>query len=542
MSERRSGVLVHPTSLYSPFGIGDLGEGAYRFIDFLEKAKQTLWQILPLGHTGYGNSPYSSYSAFACNPLLISPDKLANDGLLGNEDLRNIPYFDKNRVEYDRVIEYKEGLFRKAFEMFKMYADQKPFKEYCRENDFWLYDYALYISLKKRIMNQRKTESVLTDFVNFVERAKNTLKDTEIINMFYGAAFCSFPEKYLNLTPETRRELEEDLKDEIEYNCFLQYEFYKQWSALKKYANKRGIQIIGDMPIFVSSDSSDAWLHRELFHYDEKGFPSAVAGVPPDYFSATGQLWGNSLYRWDYHKSTNYDWWTKRIKQTLKYVDIVRIDHFRAFESYWEIPYPAETAEKGAWRKGPGKNFFDVLKKRLGGLPIIAEDLGDLNPEVHELRDEIGLAGMKVLQFAFSGAANDFLPHNYKNTNWIVYTGTHDNNTTVGWWNVDINDGEKNYVKQYLKTDGSDIAWDFIRMAYSSVADTAVIPIQDILCLDQNSRMNVPGVAGGNWEFRLAENALNDGYANGLRLFSELYNRNNIEIPEEKEEAEENEE
>ncbi|MCD8215006.1 MAG: 4-alpha-glucanotransferase, partial [Clostridiales bacterium] len=220
----------------------------------------------------------------------------------------------------------------------------------------------------------------------------------------------------------------------------------------------------------------------------------------------------------------------------------VRIDHFRAFESYWEIPYPAETAEKGVWRKGPGKNFFDVLKKRLGGLPIIAEDLGDLNPEVHELRDEIGLAGMKVLQFAFSGAANDFLPHNYKNTNWIVYTGTHDNNTTVGWWNVDVNDGEKNYVKQYLKTDGSDIAWDFIRMAYSSVADTAVIPIQDILCLDQNSRMNVPGVAGGNWEFRLAENALNDGYANGLRLFSELYNRNNIEIPEEKEEAEENEE
>ncbi|MCD8089839.1 MAG: 4-alpha-glucanotransferase [Clostridiales bacterium] len=540
MSERRSGILVHPSSLYSPFGIGDLGEGAYRFIDFLKKGKQTLWQILPLGHTGYGNSPYSAYSAFACSPMLISPEKLANDGLLGNEDLRNIPYFDKNRVEYDRVSEYKGKLFKRAFEMFKMYGDQAPFKEYCKENEFWLKDYALYIALKNNIMIRRKTESVLTDFITFVERAKNILKDTEIINMFYGAAFTSFPEKYLNLTPETRAQLEEELAEEIEYNCFLQYEFYKQWSALKKYANKNGIKIIGDMPIFVSSDSSDAWLHRELFHYDEKGFPTKVAGVPPDYFSSTGQLWGNPLYRWDYHKATGYDWWTKRIKQTLKYVDIVRIDHFRAFESYWEIPYPAETAVKGEWKKGPGRDFFNVMEKNLGGLPIIAEDLGDLNPEVHILRDELGLAGMKILQFAFSGAANDYLPHNNKNTNWVVYTGTHDNNTTIGWWNKDASETEKNYVKEYLKVDGTDIAWDFIRMAYCSIVDTVVIPLQDVLCLDEKARMNVPGVAGGNWEFRIEENSLSDGYANGLRLFSELYNRNNTDIPEYDNDGEDN--
>ncbi len=526
MNERKSGILVHPTSFPSPYGIGDLGEGAYRFIDFMEKAGQTLWQILPLGHTGYGNSPYLAYSAFACNPLLISPDKLANDGLLGNEDLRNIPYFETNRVEYDRVSEYKDKLFRRAFYIFKMYTDKKPFIQFCEENDFWLKDYTLYIALKNKIADKRKKESVLSELIAFAERAKDCLKDNEILDRFYGASFSSFPIEYLNLDSRTRDELSSELANEIEYYSFLQYEFYKQWTNLKKYANDKGIQIIGDMPFYVSSDSSDAWLHRELFYYDEKGFPLKVAGVPPDYFSSTGQLWGNPLYNWDYHRRTGFTWWTKRISQTLKYVDIVRIDHFRAFESYWEIPYPSKTAETGVWRKGPGREFFDIVKWKLGGLPIIAEDLGDLNPEVHVLRDELGLAGMKILQFAFgSGSGNDYLPHNYKNTNWIAYTGTHDNNTTIGWWN-EAGDNEKNFVKSYLNCSGSDIAWDFIRLAFSSTADTAIIPIQDILCLDEKARMNTPGVAGGNWEFRYDRDALNEGFANGLKLFSELYNRN----------------
>lgn len=526
MSERKSGVLAHPSSFPSPYGIGDLGEGAYRFIDFLEKAGQTLWQILPLGHTGYGNSPYSAYSAFACNPLLISPDKLANDGLLGNEDLRNVPYFETEKVEYERVREYKDKLFRQAFYMFKKYADKKPFLQFCRENDFWLKDYTLYVALKNKLMNRRKKESVLSELIDFAERAKGYLKDNEILDQFYGACFSSFPREYLTPSKEVKEKLGKELADEIEYYSFLQYEFFKQWSALKKYANNRGIKIIGDMPFYVSSDSSDAWLNRELFYYDEKGFPQKVAGVPPDYFSATGQLWGNPLYRWDYHKSTGFDWWSKRISQTLKYVDIIRIDHFRAFESYWEIPYPSKTAEKGKWRKGPGREFFDIIGLKLGGLPIIAEDLGDLNEEVHVLRDELGLAGMKILQFAFgSGAGNDYLPHNYKNTHWIIYTGTHDNNTTIGWWNA-ASDGEKDYVKKYFNCDGSDIAWNFIRLAFASTADTAIIPIQDVLCLDESSRMNTPGIASGNWEFRYGENTLNEGYAHGLKLFSELYNRN----------------
>lgn len=525
-NKRRSGVLAHPSSLYSPYGIGDLGEGAYRFVDFLQKAGQTIWQILPLGHTGYGNSPYSAYSAFACNPLLISPDKLANDGLLGNEDLRNIPYFDPDKVEYERVKTYKDGLFRKAFRMFKMYADKKPFEIFCRENAFWLNDYCLFIALKEKLIEKRKTESVLSELLGFAERAKGILKDNEILDQFYGAAFSSFPKEYLDPGKKEKEYLQEELKFEIEYYSFLQYEFYRQWSKLKKYANDKGILIIGDMPIFVSADSSDAWLHRELFYYDTKGFPKKVAGVPPDYFSETGQLWGNPLYNWQYHRDTGYDWWSGRISQTLKYVDVVRIDHFRAFESYWEIDYPAETAIKGKWRKGPGREFFDIIEKRLGALPIIAEDLGDLNPEVQILREELGLAGMKILQFGFgSGSENSYLPHNYSDTNWIVYTGTHDNNTTIGWWKEATRE-EKEYVKQYIRTDGSDIAWDFIRLAFSSTADTAIIPLQDILCLDESHRMNTPGVASGNWEFRISEYQLNDGYADGLRLFSRLYNRN----------------
>ncbi len=529
MSLRRSGILVHPSSLYSPYGIGDLGEGAYRFIDFLEKGKQTLWQILPLSHVGYGNSPYSSYSAFACNPWLISPDKLANDGLLSNEDLRNIPYFKPDRVEFEKVMDYKVKLFKKAFQMFNMYADKKPFRKFCEENSFWLDDYTLYISIKNHLINERKTGGILRDLMSFASRAKSYLKDHEILDQFYGAAFVSFPDELLDPTEEVKAKWRAKLLEDIEYYSFLQYEFYKQWSQLKKYANDKGIEIIGDMPIFIAADSADAWLNRELFHYNSEGFPEKIAGVPPDYFSETGQLWGNPLYRWEKHDQTGYDWWAKRIKQTLKFVDIVRIDHFRAFESYWEITAPAKTAEKGVWKKGPGRKFFDIMFYKLNGLPIIAEDLGDLNPEVHKLRDSLGLAGMKVLQFAFnSGSGNDFLPHNFKDTNWIIYPGTHDNNTTKGWWK-EIGDQERNYVKDYLRISGDDIAWDFIRLAFSSVADTAIIPLQDVLCLDENSRMNIPGKPDGNWEFRIGKDALNDSYADGLKYLSELYNRNNID-------------
>lgn len=526
MNTRRSGILAHPTSLPSPYGIGDLGEGAYNFIDFLKKAGQSYWQILPLSHTGYGNSPYSSYSAFACNPMLISPDKLANDGFLGNEDLRNIPNFNENKVEYEKVKEYKETLFRKAFVMFKKYGDKKPFVKFCEDNADWLDDYTLFIAIKDYYVAMRKTGKVFYDLFAFAERAKSYMTEAEILEQFYGASFTSFPQELLTPDEAAKQQWRKVLKDEIEYYCFLQYEFAKQWAELKKYANKNGIQIIGDMPIFVSADSADAWLNRELFYYNEKGFPRSVAGVPPDYFSETGQLWGNPVYNWDYHKKTGYSWWVKRLKQTLKFVDVVRIDHFRAFESYWDIPYPAKTAIKGEWKKGPGKEFFDTIEQKLGSLPIIAEDLGDLNPEVHILRDELGLAGMKILQFAFdSGSGNAYLPHNYGSANWIVYTGTHDNNTTVGWWN-DLSEEAKNHIKMYLNRDGSDISWDLIRLAFSSTAATAIIPLQDILCLDSSARMNTPGTASGNWEFKISKYALNDGHAQGLKLFSELYNRN----------------
>lgn len=497
MKEKRcSGILCHPTSLPSPYGIGDLGKGAYEFVDFLEKAGQTLWQVLPLGPTGFGDSPYSSYSVFAGQTLLISPDLLAEQELLEKEELAELPEFDSKLVDYGKVQIWKTGIFRKAFEAFQSSEDEELLEEYetfLKEHDFWLNDYAFYMSVRRENENQ---------------------------------GWLDWPASLQHSTERIRRAWEEKLKDEIAYEKFLQFEFYKQWGELKAYANEKGISIVGDMPIFVSVDSSDVWANKDLFCLDSKGYPTEVAGVPPDYFSATGQLWGNPLYDWEAHKKQGYRWWISRIKTQLTQVDYLRIDHFRGFESYWAVPAEEETAINGTWKPGPGKDLFFAVQKELGEeLPIFAEDLGIITPEVEALRDSFGFAGMKVLQFGFeAGAADGFYPHNFSTDNCICYTGTHDNDTTVGWY---ANTGEeaRDRVRRYLNCDGGNVSWDFIRLAMSSIARYAIYPLQDVLRLGSESRMNVPGLLGANWAWRFEKEDLQEWQAADLKKMTELFNR-----------------
>lgn len=497
MKEKRcSGILCHPTSLPSPYGIGDLGKGAYEFVDFLEKAGQTLWQVLPLGPTGFGDSPYSSYSVFAGQTLLISPDLLAEQELIEKEELAELPEFDSKLVDYGKVQIWKTGIFRKAFEAFQSSGDEELLEEYetfLKEHDFWLNDYAFYMSVRRENENQ---------------------------------GWLDWPASLQHPTERIRRAWEEKLKDEIAYEKFLQFEFYKQWGELKTYANEKGISIVGDMPIFVSVDSSDVWANKDLFCLDSKGYPTEVAGVPPDYFSATGQLWGNPLYDWEEHKKQGYRWWISRIKTQLTQVDYLRIDHFRGFESYWAVPAEEETAINGTWKPGPGKDLFFAVQKELGEeLPIFAEDLGIITPEVEALRDSFGFAGMKVLQFGFeAGAADGFYPHNFSTDNCICYTGTHDNDTTVGWY---ANTGEeaRDRVRRYLNCDGGNVSWDFIRLAMSSIARYAIYPLQDVLRLGSESRMNVPGLLGANWAWRFEKEDLQEWQAVDLKKMTELFNR-----------------
>ena len=541
MTKRKSGILLHITSLPSKYGIGDLGEKAYEFVDFLKKSNQKIWQILPLGHTSFGDSPYQSFSTFANNPLLISIDCLIKDNLITEKEVGEIPNFDETKVDYGKVIDFKYSVYRKAYEKFKKEKNKKIISDYdnfCKSNEFWLDDYCLFVSLKNHFIKERKNTWETSEYKAYKKANEKIMNENTINDCFYGASWNSWPEDIATRKKVAIDKWSRKLKNEINFYKFLQYKFYEQWKKLKNYVTANDIEIIGDIPIFVAVDSADTWANPELFRLDSKGYPVEVAGVPPDYFSETGQLWGNPLYDWEYHKNTNYNWWAKRIKNMLNLVDVVRIDHFRAFDSYWSIPYGEKTAIKGEWKKGPGVKFFrsieETLLKELSskttnkdyikGLPIIAEDLGDLNPEVLELRDELGFVGMKILQFGFSGPDNDYLPYNYTTTNCIVYTGTHDNDTTIGWYEKESEE-TKDFVRRLLNVSGEDIAWDLIRYAFSTVSDIAIIPMQDVLCLGSDARMNTPGIAGGNWQFRFKDGSLSDEKADGLAYLTKLYNR-----------------
>jgi 4-alpha-glucanotransferase len=491
---RSSGILLHPTSLPGRFGVGDLGDEARRFVDFLVAAKLGLWQVLPLGPTGYGDSPYQCFSAFAGNPLLVSPDALLTDGLLAAADLAAAPDFPADRVAFGAVLPWKRALLERAARAFAAGAGgtlATPFAAFCRSQAAWLEDFALFMALK---------------------------------DAHDGAAWTAWDPELARRAPAALARWRARLAEAVTRHKLVQFLFFRQWAALKRYANDRGVRIIGDMPIFVAHDSADVWSHPELFVLDEDGDPAVVAGVPPDYFSATGQLWGNPLYRWDVMAAQGYAWWIARLRAAFGLVDVLRIDHFIGFTRYWEVAAGERTAVRGCWRPGPGAAFGLAVQAALGAAPIIAEDLGAVTPEVEALRDRFRLPGMKVLQFAFATDGNDrFLPHNYPR-NCVVYTGTHDNDTTVGWF-ASAPAHERSRVQRYLARGGDDIAYDFIRAAMGSVADLVVVPLQDVLALGSEARMNYPGRATGNWSWRFRAGALGDAHAERLREMVELYGR-----------------
>ena len=493
-NHRYSGVLVHPTSFPSPYGIGDMGRGAHEFIDFLAMAGQHLWQVLPLGPSGNGNSPYQSYSVFAGQTLLISPELLIEKKLLTEADVHPIPEFNADRVDYDKVTTYKTSLFKKAYEHFRHTADKNLLEEYDSfqsNNQYWLDDYCLYMAGK--------------DYHN-------------------GLPWYEWEDSLLDPTPKERASWMKLLASEIDYYRFIQFAFFSQWYELKDYANKKGIAIIGDIPIFTAPDSADVWANKELFKLDSKGYPLEVAGVPPDYFSATGQLWGNPLYDWDAMKDDGYRWWIERVRNQLDQVDYIRIDHFRGFDEYYAIPYGDETAENGEWMPGPGMDLFRTMKETLGNLPIIAEDLGFLTDTVRQLLKDSGYPGMKVLEFAFvAGEDSDYLPHNY-DKNCVVYTGTHDNDTLQGWYQT-LSEEDKEMTKEYLNnpyTPDEEVHWDFISLAMRSVADTCIIPVQDYLGLGNKARINMPSTLGGNWMWRMKKGAFTDELIKKIRKTTEV--------------------
>ncbi len=488
--KRLSGVLLHPTSLPSPYGIGDLGKGAYDFIDFLKKSGQHLWQTLPLTPTGFGDSPYQGFSAFAGQPLLISPDDLVKMGFITEEELKDVPRNDVDMVHYGEVIAWKNSILKLAFTRFK---ETKEYAAFVKAHAYWLEDYALYMSCKE-----------------FHE----------------GRAWLEWEKEYRNPTAETKAKMKVQFAQEMKYYYFVQYIFYKEWEEVKEYASENEIEIIGDMPLFVSLDSADVWANQGLFQLDTKGYPIVVAGVPPDYFSATGQLWGNPLYNWKAHQKDGFKWWIARVRHQLQLTDYLRIDHFRGLESYWAVPYGDENAIGGKWVKAPGKALFTAIEKELGkGLPIIAEDLGIITPEVEELRDAFDFPGMKVLQFAFDATdESSFLPHQFTSTNCVCYTGTHDNNTTKGWY-AEASEYSRDKVRRYMNTDGNSVHWDFLRTCFGTIATYAVVPMQDILGFGKEGRMNTPGEAMDNWSWRYREEMLTEGLAEGLYQVTKLYGR-----------------
>jgi 4-alpha-glucanotransferase len=492
---RSSGVLLHPTSLPGRYGIGDLGENAFRFADWLHSAGQSVWQILPLGPTSYGDSPYQTLSAFAGNPNLISLDKLVEDGWLTAADLADTPDFPTHKVDYGWIIGFHDEKLALAYQRFKAAATEKsrkPFENWCRDNVDWLDDFALFVTLKKKNNGRPWTEW-----------------EDEGEALYQPASLAKARIRHA---------------DAIEEQRFRQWLFFSQWYALKYYANKQGIRLFGDIPIFVAHDSADVWANKAEYFLDDKGNPTVVAGVPPDYFSATGQRWGNPLYRWNLMKANGYQWWIARMRSILQLVDYVRVDHFRGFEAYWEIPATEPTAIKGQWLAGPGDDFFKVMQATFGELPIIAEDLGVITQGVEKLRDDFNLPGMKVLQFAWSNPTNPFLPHNHV-VNCVVYTGTHDNNTTLGWWHNETDDGTRHFVREYLSRDVQQVNWDLMRIAMMSPAHTVVFPLQDLLNLGAEGRMNTPGIESGNWTWRFTEAMLPQETHQRLSHLTWLYQR-----------------
>lgn len=499
MRRRASGILLHITSLPSPFGIGDIGPWAYKFVEFLTDAKQSFWQILPINPTEsvHRNSPYHSASAFAFNSLLISPQLMAESGLIRREDVENSPRYNDEKVDYATVTADKEKLFFQAYENFKRKKRKydHDYDRFCSQSTAWLDDFALFMALKSR---------------------------------FHGKVWSQWPQEYRDRDLAALQSAKKDLVDDIDRIKFLQFLFYEQWRALKDYCNEKGVQIIGDIPIYVQYDSADLWMHPELFKLDDQKKPFAVAGVPPDYFSETGQLWGNPIYRWDAMRETGFAWWLLRIKHNLDLFDVVRIDHFRGLIGYWEVPAHEQTAMNGRWVEAPAVEFLNAVLRKLPYAPLIAEDLGLITPDVREVMNHFGFPGMKLLLFAFGQdlPTNPYAPHNIVK-NCVVYTGTHDNNTAKGWFTNEAEAQDKERLCHYLGREitEQDVHWELVRLAMMSVANTAIFPMQDILGLGEEARMNRPATKEGNWLWRLLPQYLDSDLSNRLREITEIYGR-----------------
>jgi len=493
---RSSGVIVHPTSFPGSFGIGDFGSESRYFIDVLQDMKQTIWQVLPLSPVGYGNSPYASYSAFAGNAYLLSPDILHEKGLLTTAELHEAKLPLSTVVDFERVYDAKEKMLRTAAACFYSETDremEERLELFKKNNGHWLNDYSLFMVLSAQNVRRPWNEW----------EKKLAARDTSTL--------AAARKKY---------------KDEIRYHIWLQYEFHNQWMALKEYANNKGVRVIGDIPIFVDHNSADVWANPRYFAVDEYGNRRLVSGVPPDYFSSTGQLWGNPLYDWDEIKKDGYSWWIDRFHQMFHLFDAIRVDHFRGFESYWQVPAAEMTAENGTWVKGPGADLFKTIRRELGELPIIAEDLGFVTPAVEKLRDQFRFPGMKILHFAFDDdPRNSFLPHNYT-PNSVVYTGTHDNDTTIGWYS-NAPEQDRHCLREYTRSDGIEPNWELIRLAMLSVADQAIFPLQDYMNLDSEHRMNTPGTVGRNWEWRFTHEMLDHLDRDRIRALVQMSNRFN---------------
>ncbi|MEW6141650.1 MAG: 4-alpha-glucanotransferase [Chloroflexota bacterium] len=506
LNSRTSGILLHITSLPGGHGIGDLGSDAYRFADFLKETGQRIWQVLPVGPTGYGDSPYQTFSVFAGNPLLIDLTSLRYPKSIANHALKNTPSTPSNRVDYQRTYQFKYPLLESAYRTFTIEAtppQKNDFRDFSEKHKAWLDEFSLFMSLK---------------------------------NEHGMVAWNHWPIDIRQRQPEALRRWSERLRSSIELHKFQQYLFFNQWMSLKRYCNKRGIRLMGDVPIFVALDSAEVWAHPEMFELNSAGKPTVVAGVPPDYFSRSGQLWGNPLYRWDVLERDGYRWWIERFRMMKGLFDIIRLDHFRGFVQYWEVPVRNKTAKRGRWVPGPGKKLFKALNKALGPLPIVVEDLGLITPDVDRLREELNLPGMRVLQFAFGDdpKADDYKPFSFPR-NCVVYTGTHDNDTTIGWFRGNNGDActqsihqrnlERKCVSEFLGTDGKEINWDLIRLAMMSIANTVIFPLQDVIGLGSEARMNRPGTTGNNWTWRFKWEMLTSEKKQRLKQMTRLYER-----------------
>jgi 4-alpha-glucanotransferase len=488
---RKSGILLHPTSLPGEFGIGELGPEAFRFVDFLAESRQSLWQVMPLGPTGYGDSPYQNLSAFAGSPLLISLESLVKEGLLSPQDFATKPIFPDGSIEFGEVIPWKIALLRKSFARFQQSSHRHLLGDFGAKNHSWLNDYALFAAIKEA---------------------------------HAGEPWNKWEPALVVREPSALAKAYKELREQVQFYLYLQFLFEWQWSSLRTYANEKKVSIVGDIPIFVAYDSADVWSNPGLFSLDENYLPSVVAGVPPDYFSKTGQRWGNPLYRWDAMAKTGYAWWIERFRVLLRRVDEVRLDHFRGFAGFWEIPAEEETAINGRWVSGPGRALFDSVFSALGRFSIIAEDLGVITPDVEALRDGLQLPGMKILQFGFGGTGEaPYLPHHHP-TNSVVYTGTHDNDTTLGWWQT-ASATEKQNLADYVGHEIKDPSWELIRLGEASVADIVLLPLQDVLGLGTSARMNTPSQASGNWGWRYTKDALTPELAYQLGAMTHRYGR-----------------